>query len=189
MPQALIRRTSTSSSTDFNNHQGTIMLNQSSTSTRITRRLLLTFTASALFASAGAFAAPPINTLKNSVFGGNTDTAINGYDTVAYFTQSKPVKGTDALATEWQGAKWKFSTQANLDLFKASPEKYAPQYGGYCAYGVTQGALVKVDPDQFSVIDGKLYLNFDADVQAKWKKDTAGYIASANVKFPALLKK
>jgi hypothetical protein len=73
--------------------------------------------------------------------------------------------------------------------FKANPEKYAPQYGGYCAYGVTQGYLVKVDPEQFSVIDGKLYLNYDADVQAKWKKDTAGYITSANAKFPALLKK
>jgi YHS domain-containing protein len=146
-------------------------------------------TASALFAATSAFAAPPINTLKNSVFGGSTDTAINGYDTVAYFTDNKPVKGTDALATEWMGAKWKFATQAHLDLFKANPEKYAPQYGGYCAYGVTQGGLVKVDPDQFSVIDGKLYLNFDAEVQAKWKKDTAGYISAANAKFPLLLKK
>jgi YHS domain-containing protein len=158
-------------------------------SSNLTRRLLLTLTASAFFASTGAFAAPPVNTLKNSVFGGSTDTAINGYDTVAYFTQNKAVKGTDALATDWQGAKWKFATQANLDLFKANPEKYAPQYGGYCAYGVTQGYLVKVDPEQFSVIDGKLYLNYDADVQAKWKKDTAGYITAANAKFPALLKK
>jgi YHS domain-containing protein len=165
------------------------MLNSSLSGTSISRRLLLALTASALFAGTSAFAAPPINTLKNSVFGGNTDTAINGYDTVAYFTQSKPVKGTDALATDWQGAKWKFSTQANLDLFKANPEKYAPQYGGYCAYGVTQGYLVKVDPEQFTVIDGKLYLNYDADVQAKWKKDTVGYITAANGKFPALLKK
>ena len=69
---------------------------------------------------------------------------------MAYFTDGKPVKGQDALVTEWMGAKWKFASQANLDLFKASPEKYAPQYGGYCAYGVTQGALVKVEPDQFT---------------------------------------
>jgi YHS domain len=153
------------------------------------RRLSLALTAAALLTSSVAFAAQPINTLKNSLFGGSTDTAINGYDTVAYFTVGKPVKGLDTLATEWMAAKWKFSSQANLDLFKANPEKYAPQYGGYCAFGVSQGYLVKVEPDQFSVIDGKLYLNYDADVQAKWKKDTAGYIGVADSKFPSLLKK
>ncbi len=142
-----------------------------------------------LFGTAASAAEPPINTLKNSVFGGRTDTAINGYDTVAYFTAGKPVKGQDALTTEWMGAKWKFSTQAHLDLFKANPEKYAPQYGGYCAYGVTQGKLVKVEPDQFTVRDGRLYLNYDADTQAAWLKDPAGFIKTADAKFPALLKK
>ena len=142
-----------------------------------------------LFGTAASAAEPPINTLKNSLFGGRTDTAINGYDTVAYFTVGKPVKGQDTLATEWMGAKWKFSTQAHLDLFKANPEKYAPQYGGYCAYGVVQGNLVKVEPDQFTVRDGKLYLNFDADIQAKWLKDPDGFIKTADAKFPALLKK
>ena len=142
-----------------------------------------------LFGTAASAAEPPINTLKNSLFGGRTDTAINGYDTVAYFTAGKPVKGQDALATEWMGAKWKFSTQAHLDLFKANPEKYAPQYGGYCAYGVVQDNLVKVEPDQFTIRDGKLYLNYDADIQAKWLKDPAGFIKSADAKFPALLKK
>ena len=87
------------------------------------------------------------------------------------------------------GAKWKFSSQANLDLFKSNPEKYAPQYGGYCAYGVTQGNLVKVEPEQFTLRDGKLYLNYDADVQAKWLKDPAGYIKDADAKFQGLLKK
>ena len=141
-------------------------------------------------ATPGAGAAePPINTLKNSFFSGRTDTAINGYDTVAYFTLGKPVKGLDHLVTDWMGAKWKFSTQAHLDLFKANPDKYAPQYGGYCAYGVTQGYLVKVEPDQFTVRDGKLYLNYDTDVQANWSQDPAGYIKSANDRFPALLKK
>ena len=142
-----------------------------------------------LYGTAASAAEPPVNTLKNSLFGGRTDTAINGYDTVAYFTVGKPVKGLDALATEWMGAKWKFSSQANLDLFKANPEKYAPQYGGYCAYGVVQDSLVKVEPDQFTLRDGKLYLNYDADIQAKWLKDPAGFIKSADAKFPALLKK
>ncbi len=144
-----------------------------------------------LCASGAAPAAePPINTLKNSsLFSSRTDTAINGYDTVAYFTVGKPVKGLDNLAFEWKGAKWKFASAANLELFKANPDKYAPQYGGYCAYGVTQGYLVKVDPEQFTVREGKLYLNYDADVQAKWQKDIPGYISSANQKFPQLLQK
>ena len=153
------------------------------------RSVLLMATAAVLFSTAAWAAEPAINTLKNSVFGGRTDTAINGYDPVAYFTVGKPLKGQDGLATDWMGAKWKFSSQANLDLFKTNPEKYAPQYGGYCAYGVTQGSLVKVEPDQFTLRDGKLYLNYDADVQAKWLKDPAGYIKDADAKFQALLKK
>ena len=153
------------------------------------RCVLLVGAAAMLFNRAAGAAEPPINTLKNSFFSGRTDTAINGYDTVAYFTVGKPVKGLDGFATDWMGAKWKFASQANLDLFKASPEKYAPQYGGYCAYGVTQGALVKVEPEQFTVRDGKLYLNYDADVQSKWLKDPAGYIKDADAKFGGLLKK
>lgn len=146
--------------------------------------------AAALFSSATVLAAePPINTLRNSFFATRTDTAINGYDTVAYFTQGKPVKGLDQLSTEWMGARWKFSTAANLALFKAEPEKYAPQFGGYCAYGVTQGYLVKVAPEQFTVRDGKLYLNYDAEVQAKWAQDPAGYIRQAHERFQTLLNK
>jgi YHS domain-containing protein len=144
----------------------------------------------AAFAAPWAHAAEPaINTLKNSFFASRTDTAINGYDTVAYFTVGKPVKGLDSLIYEWMGAKWKFSTQANLDLFRANPDKYAPQYGGYCAYGVAQDSLVKVEPDQFTVRDGKLYLNYDAEVQTKWKKDPEGFIRAADAKFQSLLKK
>ena len=157
---------------------------------RLGRRGVLALgVAALLFSTAARAAEPPINTLKNSTFGGRTDTAINGYDTVAYFTVSKPVKGQDNFATDWMGAKWKFSSQANLDLFKASPEKYAPQYGGYCAYGVTKGSLVKVEPEQFTLRDGKLYLNYDADIQAKWLKDPAGFIKDADAKFQPLLKK
>ena len=160
---------------------------------RLNRRALIVRIAAA--AAAGAFAPwalaaePPVNTLKNSFFASRTDTAINGYDTVAYFTVGKPVKGLDNLSFDWMGAKWKFATQANLDLFKANPEKYAPQYGGYCAYGVAQDALVKVEPEQFTVRDGKLYLNYDAEVQSKWRKDPDGFIRAADAKFQALLKK
>jgi YHS domain-containing protein len=132
---------------------------------------------------------PPINTLKGGLFGGRTDTAILGYDPVAYFTAGKPMKGSDAFVTQWMGAKWKFASQANLDAFKASPERYAPQYGGYCAYGVSQDNLVSIEPDKFRIIDGKLYLNYDADIQSRWLKDPAGYIRSADTKFQPLLKK
>ena len=160
------------------------------TSPSLSRRGVLALGVTAfLFSGVACAAEPPINTLKNSLFGGRTDSAINGYDPVAYFTVGKPVKGQDNFATEWMGAKWKFSSQANLALFKSNPEKYAPQYGGYCAYGVTQGSLVKVEPEQFTLRDGKLYLNYDADVQAKWLKDPAGYIKDADTKFQALLKK
>ena len=159
------------------------------TSPRPGRRALITLAAAAsLFASAAAFAAPPINTLKGGLFGGRGDTAILGYDTVAYFTDGKPVKGLDSFAAEWMGARWKFASQAHLDQFKASPEKYAPQYGGYCAYGVSQDHLVSIEPDKFKIIDGKLYLNYDADVQQTWIKDPAGYNKLADARFPALLK-
>jgi YHS domain-containing protein len=133
-------------------------------------------------------AQPPYNTLlRDTPAEGRGDVAIRGYDTVAYFTQGKAVPGNNAFVTEWMGAKWKFASQQHLDLFKASPDRYAPQYGGYCAYGVSQGYLVKVDPEAWSVIDGKLYLNYDAKVQALWKKDAARYIKLADSKFPALL--
>jgi YHS domain-containing protein len=161
----------------------------SSTCRPLSRRLVLALAAGALFSSTRALAAPPANTLKSGLFGGRADTAILGYDPVAYFTDGKPVKGQDNLSFDYLGAKWKFASQSHLDLFKAEPEKYAPQYGGYCAYGVTQDALVSIEPDKFKIINGKLYLNYDADVQAKWLKDTAGYIRQADAKFQALLKK
>ncbi len=142
----------------------------------------------AVFTRSEAAAPPPINTLDGSLLGRRGATAINGHDPVAYFTLGKAVKGDARWVTEWRGAMWRFASQAHLDLFKAQPERYAPQYGGYCAYGVAQGYLVKVDPAQFSVRDGKLYLNYDAQVQARWLQDPSGYIASANTRFPTLLK-
>jgi len=152
------------------------------------RRTVLMAVAGLLF-SAHALAAPPVNTLKAGLFGGRSDSAILGYDPVAYFTVGKPVKGLDNLVVDWMGAKWKFASQANLALFMADPEKYAPQYGGYCAYGVSQDNLVSVDPDKFKIIDGKLYLNYDADVQVMWLKEPAGFIRQADAKFQALLQR
>lgn len=141
-----------------------------------------------LFAGMPARAAPPINTLKGGVLGGRANVAILGYDAVAYFSDAKPVKGNPKFVQEWMGATWQFASAANRDLFKADPGKYAPQYGGYCAYGVSQGQLVGIEPDKFKVLDGKLYLNYDADVQTTWLKDPAGYVRQADARFKALLK-
>ena len=152
------------------------------------RREMLLFSVVWLVAAA-AQAAPPVNTLKTGLFGGSTDTAILGYDSVAYFSDGKPVKGQDGLVADYMGAKWKFATPAHLEQFKADPAKYAPQYGGYCAYGVSQDNLVSIEPDKFKILDGKLYLNYNADIQAKWLKDPAGFIKQADAKFQALLKK
>ena len=159
----------------------------SAASRPLTRRLVLAFAAGALLASTTALAAPPANTLKAGFFGGRSDTAILGYDPVAYFTEGKPVKGQDKLVFTYLGAKWKFASQAHLDMFKADPEKYAPKYGGYCAYGVTQDALVSIEPDKFKIVDGKLYLNYNAEVQVKWATDIPGNIKAANGHWPKIV--
>lgn len=143
------------------------------------------------FTLAGAaLAAEPINTLEKKGFFGYEPNgiAVRGYDTVAYFTLGKPVEGRDEFTTEWSGAIWKFSSQEHLDLFEAEPTKYAPQYGGYCAYGVAQGSLVKIEPDLWTIVDGKLYLNFNRKFNDRWKKDIAGYNAAADSMFDQLLK-
>jgi len=114
--------------------------------------------------------------------------AIHGYDPVAYFTDGKPVMGKDEFVFEWSGAKWHFATAEHRDTFKSAPEKYAPRYGGYCAYAVSQGHVADIDPNAWSIVDGKLYLNYDADVQKKWKADIPGYIAKADRNWPGVVK-
>ena len=136
-----------------------------------------------------SWAAEEINTLERSGVWGYKPSgiAIRGFDTVAYFTMSKAVKGSESYATQWKGATWHFSSQEHLDLFKADPTKYAPQYGGYCAYGIAVDNLVKIEGDLWDIVDNKLYLNFNKDLQEKWRKDIAGYIKTADEKFEGLL--
>ena len=139
-------------------------------------------------ASAQVYAAEPVNTLeKSGLFNFEpSGVAIRGADTVAYFTVGKFVRGSDAYTAEWRGATWRFASQNHLDLFRASPEDYAPQYGGYCAYGVAQNYLVKIEPENWTIVDGKLYLNFNDSVQSTWEQDIQGYIQQANALFPGL---
>lgn len=113
--------------------------------------------------------------------------AVGGYDTVAYFTVGRPVKGSGKYKTRWKGADWYFSSAQNLAKFKASPEKYAPQYGGYCAYGVSQGYAVKGDPLLWKIVNGKLYLNINRQVVKIWSKDIPGYVTKATAKWPGVL--
>lgn len=112
--------------------------------------------------------------------------AINGYDAVAYFKDQKPIKGSTTFSVSYKGATWLFANKANADLFRSMPEKYAPQYGGYCAYGCSQGHKAKTSPDAWTIIDGKLYLNYNTDVKAKWDKDRPGYIEKANDNWPKI---
>jgi len=112
--------------------------------------------------------------------------AIRGYDPVAYFEQSAAVKGSPEFQQQWTGATWRFSSAANRDLFAAHPEKYAPRYGGYCAYAVSEGHTASIDPEAWRIVDGKLYLNYSKGVQKKWEKDAGPRIERADKNWPSL---
>jgi len=147
---------------------------------------------SATFAGSAHAASPAINTLdKAGVWGKfkQTGIAVRGYDTVAYFTLSKPVKGSQNFKSDWNGATWFFSSQEHKELFDADPVKFAPQYGGYCAYGIANDYVVKIDPAQWKIVDDKLYLNYDSNIQKRWLKNIDGYIVAADRKLEALLAK
>ena len=141
---------------------------------------VLTVLASLALASA-AFA---IDAINSTTFG---DVAIGGYDPVAYFTDGKPVKGSKEFTFEWMDATWRFASAEHRDLFRADPEKYAPQYGGYCAYAVSQGSTAGIDPAAWTIVDGKLYLNYDKDIQAKWTAKRDEYIRAADANWPKIL--
>jgi YHS domain-containing protein len=115
--------------------------------------------------------------------------AISGYDAVAYFTDGKPVKGDARFEFDYQGAKWHFASAANRDAFAADPKRYAPQYGGSCAWAVSEGSTASSDPKLWRIVDGKLYLNYDAGVQKKWELDIAGHIRKADQNWPSVLGK
>jgi len=112
--------------------------------------------------------------------------AIWGYDTVAYFTEGRPVQGSPEFEYEWQRSRWRFSSAANRDLFANDPEAYAPQYGGNCAGAMARGEFAPVDPEAWAIVDGRLYLNFSKRFAAKFVQDAPNQIAKANAKWEAL---
>src|SRR5262245_15678225 len=122
----------------------------------------LMFLSLLFFTAVNVYATNPIN--KNPA-----GVALKGYDPVAYFTENKPVKGLSEFAYEWMGAEWYFSSAANRELFMANPEKYAPQYGGYCAYAVSRGHTADISPNNWKIVEGRLYLNNGWFAEKLWK--------------------
>lgn len=106
--------------------------------------------------------------------------AVNGYDPVAYFTDRKPVKGSDKYTATYQGATFHFASAAHRDTFTANPGNFAPQYGGYCAFGTAQGHKATTEPQAFTVVDNKLYLNYNDSVLKTWRQDVSGNIDKAD---------
>ena len=135
-----------------------------------------------VFTGAARAGEKPVNTTWRGV-------ALDGYDAVAYFTDGKPTKGDERFTHEWNGATWRFATAGHLELFKQDPVKYAPQFGGYCAWAVSEGYTADADPTAWKLVDGKLYLNYNAKVQKRWEEDVPGRIARGNTNWPRVLEK
>ena len=113
--------------------------------------------------------------------------AIDGTDAVAYFTQGKPVAGAKSFTHDWMGATWLFSSEENRAKFAADPDAYAPQYGGYCAYAVSEGYTASTVPEAWRIVDGKLYLNYSRSVQKRWSRNIPDRIKSADANWPSVL--
>jgi YHS domain-containing protein len=120
-------------------------------------------------------------------FGSNV--AISGYDPVAYFTLGRPTQGSATFKANYQGAEFRFASAANRAAFVANPAHYAPQFGGYCAWAVSQGYTAGIDPTAWAVVDGNLYLNYNRTIQARWQADRANLIVAANRNWPIVLTK
>ena len=131
--------------------------------------------------SAGAEPVEPVNQNRDGL-------AVKGYDVVAYFNDGEPTEGSPELEHRWRGATWRFATEDNLASFRADPESYAPQYGGYCAWAVSKGKTASISPKAWSIVDGKLYLNHRF-AQGSFKRNTAEAIAKADENWPAITKK
>jgi YHS domain-containing protein len=111
--------------------------------------------------------------------------ALDGYDSVSYFS-GKPVRGDDRFTTQYKGAVFKFATAANLATFKANPARFAPQYGGHCAWAAANNYRFAGDPTVWKIVNGKLYLNYNRDVQAKWEKDIPGLVKKGDINWATL---
>ncbi len=142
----------------------------------VIRFVFLAVLAGAALATGSAFS----NDAKPLIFQDENQVAIRGYDAVAYFTEGAPVEGDAAFSAEHLGATWLFASADNRDLFVADPDRYAPAYGGWCAYGMALGGKVPIDPNSWKIVDGTLYLNVNPKIQGWWEDDIPGFIAKAD---------
>ncbi len=130
----------------------------------------------------GAMFVSPLLSAKPQFATYNVDSekvAIHGYDTVAYFTEGKPMQGRDEFEEVWEDARWQFSSATNLELFKANPERYAPQFGGYCAGGPAVGEYADGDPKLFTIVDGKLYFIKNEHFLERWREAPEAHVEFA----------
>ena len=137
-------------------------------------------------ALSGLFVVSVVAQKVNTSFAG---LAIDGYDPVAYFTLSKPVKGTREFTFEFEGATYRFASAEHREQFAKAPAKYVPQYGAFCAWAVSRGYTANTDPLAWRIVDGKLYLNYNASVQKQWEQDIPGNISKADTNWPGLSRK
>ncbi len=144
-----------------------------------TSKALLLLTAALLLTLTGSALAGESTSASNGLTLAGGPLAIHGYDAVAYFTTGEARRGLAKFSAEHGGAAYRFASQENLDAFTRSPGKYAPEFGGYCAYGVSVGKKFDGDPEVFKIVDGKLYFNLNPEIQATWEKDLRGNIAKA----------
>jgi YHS domain-containing protein len=139
----------------------------------------------ALLLAPAAYA--PIASAEPVIYTGRfSTTALQGYDPVAYFETGAPAKGSKDFTTDYKGATFQFTSAQNRDAFLANPEAYAPQYGGYCAWAMAAGKYAKGDARYWRIVDGKLYLNYNSDIQGKWNADISGFVSKADTEWSAL---
>jgi hypothetical protein len=149
----------------------------------MTRRCWVSVFSAIVFAAAAiavTAAKPPVNVSRGQL-------ALRGHDAVAYWTEGRPVPGSPDFEHRWNGAVWRFATAATRDAFAKEPTRYAPEFGGYCAYAVSRGYTADIDPAAWRIVDGRLYLNYSKRVQALWEEDIHGNIAKGRSNWPAVL--
>ena len=126
---------------------------------------------------------------QKKVAAGADGVAIRGYDTVAYFTENRATKGNPEFTHLWRDVKWYFANAEHQALFTANPERYAPQFGGFCALGVSKGKAVAADPEAWTIVEGKLYMKFNEDARDRWRKDKDKAIEKAEENWVELQQK
>lgn len=149
-------------------------------------RMILPFVMALFVAFTGPLSEAAAKTVYNAARW--TSVAIEGTDPVAYFTEGKPVAGSKKFSHKWDGVNWRFASAKNRDLFKSDPKKYAPQFGGWCAFAVSRGHTASIEPEAWSIVDGKLYLNYSVSVRKQWQADVPGNIQKGIENWPRISK-